>query len=68
MEGIILKARISPQKIYLLRFILEASGHVAWLSTPKKAEAWLRTSRENQEEVRKIVEELGDKIGFQGWL
>ncbi len=68
MEGVILKAKIAPKKIYLLRFVLEASGHVAWLSVPQKTEAWLRTSPENVEVVRKIVESLGQEISFQGWV
>lgn len=68
MEGSQLLCRLDPQKVYLLRFVLEASGHVAWLSAPKKGLALLRTSRENEKVVREIVEALGEKIGFQDWL
>ena len=67
MEGIELRARLNPRKIYLLRFVLEAAGHVAWLSTRKKGEVLLRTSRENKAVVRKIVESLAARIGFEGW-
>ena len=68
MEGRQLKAKIDPQKIYFLRFILEASGHMAWLSTLEPGVVLLRTSAETEPLVKKIVEELGEKIGFQGWL
>ncbi len=68
MDGCLLKAKIDNRKIYFLRFIFEGYGHLAWLSTLKDGVAVLHTSREREKLVKEIVEMLGDKIGFEGWI
>ncbi len=68
MEGIVLKANINPQKVYFVKFVLEAIPHIAWLSVPMKGIILLHTSVENKEEVIKIIESIRQEIGFQGWI
>ncbi len=68
MESSILKAKIDNKKMYLLRFIFEGHGHLAWLSSPEEGIVLIRTSKDTETIVKKIVEMLKDKIGFQGWI
>ncbi|NPB09688.1 MAG: DUF4911 domain-containing protein [Thermodesulfobacteria bacterium] len=60
-----LLARVDPHKVYYLRFILEAHGHLGWLTTKKGGLVIIHTSEANLPEVLAMLRAIGPEIGLQ---
>ncbi|NPA49560.1 MAG: DUF4911 domain-containing protein [Thermodesulfobacteria bacterium] len=53
-----LRVKLSPQKVYLLKFLLEASGHLAFPTIQKGGTVILRADATTLPEVKGFLKEL----------
>ena len=64
-EEILVEAEINPSKIYFLRFLLEAHGHLALLRTRNGGNILLYTSKGNLPLLKSLLEEIRLEIGLK---
>ena len=59
---VILEGQIDPRKIYFLRFLLEAHGHIGILSTLSQGRIIIHTSEGCLGQVLQLLDEISSKI------
>jgi len=56
---------MDPRKIYYLRFLLEAHGHIGLLSTIARGRVLIHTSEGCVDQVKQLLQEIAPHIGLR---